>query len=76
MSESRHREAFEEFADSVRGIDGVEEIILFGSVARGEEREEADYEPLVDIDEERARESVKRARNFLEAVQGWMEDNR
>lgn len=58
--QSEHREAFERFVEELREClgDRVESVILFGSVARGEEGEGSDVDVLVIVDDEEVREEV------------------
>lgn len=46
---SQHREAFEEFAERAQEELGssLEKLVLYGSVARGEEREDSDVDVFV-----------------------------
>jgi predicted nucleotidyltransferase len=57
---SRHREAFEEFAERLnQSLTGpVDRIMLFGSVARGEEVEESDVDVLVVLEDKELKEEV------------------
>jgi predicted nucleotidyltransferase len=58
---SRHREAFEEFAERAQEELGgsLEKLVLYGSVARGEEREDSDVDVFVVIDSEEDKEVVE-----------------
>lgn len=60
---SRHREAFEVFADEVVEElgDSLEKLVLYGSVARGEESEESDIDVFAVVD---SREDLKRLRDM------------
>jgi len=51
---SRHRRAFESFAEEAeqRLGDSLKELYLYGSVARGEETEESDVDVFVVVDSE------------------------
>jgi predicted nucleotidyltransferase len=51
---SRHREAFEDFAERAQEELGesLEKLVLYGSVARGEERENSDVDILIVLDED------------------------
>lgn len=51
---SRHREAFEEFAERAQKELGesLEKLVLYGSVARGEENEESDVDVFAVVDSE------------------------
>lgn len=57
----RHREAFEEFAERAQEELGesLEKLVLYGSVARGEEREDSDVDVFVVIDSEEDKEVVE-----------------
>ncbi|WP_221621774.1 nucleotidyltransferase domain-containing protein [Halocatena pleomorpha] len=56
-----HEQAFESFADRLTEEcnDAVERVILYGSVARGEAREDSDVDVLVVIENESVRERVR-----------------
>lgn len=60
---SRHREAFEEFAERAQDELGesLEKLILYGSVARGEERENSDVDVFVVVD---SSEDLEKLRNL------------
>ncbi len=62
----RHREVAEAFARDVRRLlgDNVVDVILFGSVARGEAKEESDVDILV-IVKENAWESQKKLADLV-----------
>ena len=51
---SRHREAFEEFAEKAKDElgDSLEKLVLYGSVARGEEREDSDVDVFAVVESE------------------------
>ena len=51
---SRHREAFEEFAERAqKELDSsLEKLVLYGSVARGEETESSDVDILIVLDKD------------------------
>ncbi|MFB6292046.1 MAG: nucleotidyltransferase family protein [Candidatus Nanohaloarchaea archaeon] len=51
MDKTSHRQAFEEFASEVSQLETVEEVILFGSVARGEHSPRSDVDALVKVTE-------------------------
>jgi predicted nucleotidyltransferase/DNA-binding CsgD family transcriptional regulator len=55
-----HEQAFEDFADRLTGEFGeeIEQIILYGSVARGEAREDSDVDVLIVTSTEQARETI------------------
>lgn len=57
---SVHEEAFEEFMDRISSSlgDSVNQVILFGSVARGEETEESDVDVIVVVDDRDLKEEV------------------
>jgi len=44
---SKHRKAFETFASRIEDLESVEEITLFGSVARGEHGVRSDVDVLI-----------------------------
>ena len=52
---SRQREAFEEFAERAEDELGssLDKLVLYGSVARGEEREESDVDVFAVVESER-----------------------
>lgn len=56
-----HEQAFETFADRLTDAVGehIVEIILYGSVARGEAHEDSDVDVLIVIDDESGRETVR-----------------
>ena len=60
---SVHREAFEEFADRATEElqDSLKELILYGSVARGEESEESDVDVFAVVESD---EDLKFLRNL------------
>jgi predicted nucleotidyltransferase len=62
-----HEQAFEAFADRLTEGCGedIEEIILYGSVARGEAHEDSDVDVLVVIEDESARERVEERASTL-----------
>ncbi len=53
-TESKHREAFGKFAEAARDElgDSLSELVLYGSVARGEETDESDVDILVVLEED------------------------
>lgn len=57
---ARHEQAFEEFAGRMTDEFGekIERVILYGSVARGEAREDSDVDVLIVTPTEQARETV------------------
>lgn len=59
-TDSPHEQAFQAFADRLTDAcgDHIHEIILYGSVARGEHRETSDVDVLIIIEDEEAREPV------------------
>lgn len=61
MCMGRHRDAFEDFAGSVDEElgDSLERLVLFGSVARGEEGDESDVDVLVVVGDEDDRDVVE-----------------
>jgi predicted nucleotidyltransferase len=56
-----HEQAFETFADRLTDAVGehIEEIILYGSVARGEAHDDSDVDVLIVIEDELGRETVR-----------------
>lgn len=62
-----HEQAFEAFADCLTNECGedIEEIILYGSVARGEAHEDSDVDVLVVIEDESARERIQERASTL-----------
>lgn len=60
-SKSRHREVFEEFAGEARKElgDSLKKLILYGSVARGEETEESDVDVFAVVDEKEDLEMLR-----------------
>ena len=58
---SRHREAFEEFAERAQEeLDSsLEKLVLYGSVARGEETESSDVDVFVVVGSEEYKEVVE-----------------
>ncbi|MFB6099817.1 MAG: nucleotidyltransferase domain-containing protein, partial [Candidatus Nanohalobium sp.] len=52
MTESKHREAFRDFAERAEEELGgsLEKLVLYGSVARGEEDDESDVDVLVVVE--------------------------
>jgi predicted nucleotidyltransferase len=62
-----HEQAFEEFAARLTEACGEEihEIILYGSVARGEHREGSDVDVLIIIDDESSRDPVHDAASSI-----------
>lgn len=62
-----HEQAFEEFAACLTEACGEEihEIILYGSVARGEHREWSDVDVLIIIDDESSRDPVHNAASSI-----------
>lgn len=56
-----HEQAFEAFAEQLTDEVGelIDEIVLYGSVARGEAREESDVDVLIVIEDEEHRETVQ-----------------
>lgn len=49
---SRHRKAFQKFREEVSGIEGVDEVYLFGSVARGSYGVNSDVDIFVKASED------------------------
>lgn len=60
---SRHREAFEEFAERAQEELGesLEKLVLYGSVARGEEREDSDVDVFAVVE---SKEDLERLRDL------------
>lgn len=58
---SRHRDAFEEFAERAQDELGesLEKLILYGSVARGEEHDESDVDVLAVVEDSSDREVLE-----------------
>ena len=58
---SRHREAFEDFADRAidEAGDSLEKLILYGSVARGEESEESDIDVFAVVSDEEVKDVLE-----------------
>jgi predicted nucleotidyltransferase len=58
---SRHREAFESFAERAEDElgDSLEKLVLYGSVARGEETGDSDVDVFVVVDSEEDKEVVE-----------------
>ncbi|MFO7794444.1 MAG: nucleotidyltransferase domain-containing protein [Candidatus Nanohaloarchaea archaeon] len=58
---SRHREAFEEFAEEAQEELGesLEKLVLYGSVARGEENEESDVDVFAVVDSEEDKKELR-----------------
>jgi predicted nucleotidyltransferase len=58
---SRHREAFEEFAGRAETQlgDSLEKLVLYGSVARGEESESSDVDVFAVVEKEDQKELVR-----------------
>lgn len=54
MSQSKHREAFEEFADEAerRLGESLKKLVLYGSVAKGEETGESDVDVFAVVESE------------------------
>lgn len=61
MSTSRHREAFEAFAEQVQEELGedLHKLVLYGSVARGEETEASDVDVFVVVETEQQKQYVE-----------------
>jgi predicted nucleotidyltransferase len=61
MSDSNHRKAFQELAENLEDElgDDLRKLVLYGSVARGEETEESDVDVLIVIADEALREKVE-----------------
>jgi predicted nucleotidyltransferase len=55
MTRSEHRKAFKEFAEETQEElgDSLKKLILYGSVARGEETRSSDIDLLVDFEKDR-----------------------
>jgi predicted nucleotidyltransferase/biotin operon repressor len=66
-TESAHEQAFEAFAERLTEACGkeIEEIILYGSVARGDHREHSDVDVMIIIEDERGRESVEEHASYI-----------
>jgi predicted nucleotidyltransferase len=66
-SGSAHEQAFEAFAERLTDACGeeIEEIILYGSVARGDHREHSDVDILIIIRDESTRESVQEHASYI-----------
>lgn len=58
---SRHREAFEEFVERAQDELGesLEKLVLYGSVARGEEREDSDVDIFAVAEAEKDKEKLR-----------------
>ena len=58
---SRHREAFEEFAERAQGELGesLEKLVLYGSVARGEEKEGSDVDIFAVVGSEKDKKKLR-----------------
>lgn len=56
----RHRKAFEKFRKNLEDLlgDGLDQVILFGSVARGEASEESDVDVLVVLEDKSLKDKV------------------
>lgn len=61
MSKSKHREAFEEFAEEAQEElgDSLKKLILYGSVARGEETEESDVDLYAVVETEEQKRKLE-----------------
>ncbi|HDL15289.1 MAG TPA: hypothetical protein ENH28_03925 [Euryarchaeota archaeon] len=57
---SPHRLAANEFAEKSKNLPGIGRIIIFGSVARGEEKPESDVDIAVIVEDKRAEEEINR----------------
>lgn len=55
----RHRRAFERFAQRAEKLSGVDEIVLFGSVARGEHGHRSDVDVLVRVSDDSERQRIE-----------------
>lgn len=66
-TESAHEQAFEAFAERLTDACGeeIEEIILYGSVARGDHREDSDVDVMIIIEDESARENVRGHASYI-----------
>lgn len=56
-----HRKTFESFAEKISGFDSVEEVKLFGSVAREEHGVNSDVDVLVVVKDFNERERIEEA---------------
>jgi predicted nucleotidyltransferase len=58
---SRHREAFEDFAERAQEElgDSLEKLVLYGSVARGEEREDSDVDVFAVVEAEEDKRKLR-----------------
>ncbi|MDY6778914.1 MAG: nucleotidyltransferase domain-containing protein [Candidatus Nanohaloarchaea archaeon] len=45
----QHRQAFEAFAEQIIGLETVERVVLFGSVARGDHGARSDVDILIEV---------------------------
>ena len=62
MKDSKHRRAFEEFAEKAQQElgDSLQRLVLYGSVARGEETEESDVDVFAVVETEEQKKWLER----------------